>query len=190
MNGFLDLAAWRRSVRAYTNRPVEPEKILRCLEAARLAPSACNAQPWRFVVVDDPVLREQVASRAAAGIVPMNSFARQAPVLVVVVMERANFTSRFGSVVKAKSFPLVDIGIAAEHFCLQATEEGLGTCILGWFDERGVRALLEIPRRSRPILILTLGYPADGPNRPKKRKPLEEIASWNGYQASKQASSQ
>lgn len=77
------------------------------------------------------------------------------------------------------SFPLIDIGIAAEHFCLQAAKEELGTCMLGWFDERGVRALLRIPRRSRPILMLTLGYPADVPNRPKKRKPLAEIASWN-----------
>ena len=181
MTEFLELAAQRRSVRAYADRPVEREKIHRCLEAARLAPSACNAQPWRFVVVDEPELKDRVTSCTAGRVVPMNAFARQAPVLVVVVLERANLTSRFGSVVKDKSFPLIDIGIAAEHFCLQATEEALGTCIVGWFDERGIRSLLEIPRRSRPILVLTLGYPADAAERPKKRKPLNEIASWNRY---------
>lgn len=183
MSEFLELAAKRRSVRAYADRPVEREKILRCLEAVRLAPSACNAQPWRFIVVNEPELKDRVATCTVGGVVPMNAFARQTPVLVVVVMERANFTSRFGSVVKGKSFPLIDIGIAAEHFCLQATEEGLGTCIIGWFDERGIRRLLGVPRRSRPILVLTLGYPADAPNRPKKRKPLTGIMSWNGYQA-------
>ncbi len=181
MSGFLELAARRRSVRVYADRPVEQEKILRCLEAARLAPSACNAQPWRFIVVDDPELKDRVASRTSGGVVPMNYFTRQAPVHVVLVLEPANVTSRLGSAVKGKSFPLIDVGIAAEHFCLQAAEEGLGTCILGWFDERGIRSLLGIPRRSRPLLVLTLGYPADAPDRPKNRKPLEDIASWNGY---------
>ncbi len=179
---FLNLVRRRCSVRAYEDRPVAEEALRRCLEAARLSPSACNAQPWRFIVVDEPELKDRVATCTVGGVVPMNAFARQAPVLVVVVMERANFTSRFGSVVKGKSFPLIDIGIAAEHFCLQATEEGLGTCIVGWFDERGIRRLLGVPRRSRPILVLTLGYPADAPNRSKKRKPLAEIVSWNGYQ--------
>ncbi len=188
MSEFLELAAQRRSVRAYADRPVEREKILRCLEAARLAPSACNSQPWRFIVVDEPELKDRVATCTVGRVVPMNGFARQAPVLVVVVMERANLTCRFGSLVKGKSFPLIDIGIATEHFCLQATEEGLGTCIIGWFDERRIRRLLEVPRRSRPILVLTLGYPAEASNRPKKRKPLNQIASWNGHHATNEPS--
>ncbi len=188
MSEFLELAEKRRSVRAYADRPVEREKILRCLEVVRLAPSACNAQPWRFIVVDEPELKDRVVTCVAGRVVPMNAFARQAPVLVVVVMEPANLTSRFGSVVKGKSFPLIDIGIATEHFCLQATEEGLGTCIVGWFDERGIRKLLEISRRSRPILVLTLGYPAEASNRPKKRKPLNQIASWNGHHATNEPS--
>ena len=182
MGPFIDLAGRRRSVRAYDrNRPVAREQILRCLEAARLAPSACNAQPWRFIVVDDPELKDRVAARTSGGVLPMNHFTRQAPVVVVVVAERPNLTSRLGSAVKDKAFPLIDVGIATEHFCLQAAEEGLGTCILGWFDEKGVRSLLGIPPKSRPLLVLTLGVPADGGGRPKQRKTLAEIASWNAY---------
>ena len=96
-------------------------------------------------------------------------------------MEPANFTSNFGSVVKDKDLPLIDIGIAAAHMCLQATAEGLGTCILGWFNERSVRKLLDIPRRKRVILIITLGYPASDEIREKKRKLTEEIVSLNKY---------
>ncbi len=181
MHDFLTLAATRRSVRAYdADRPVEPEKTRRCLEAARLSPSACNAQPWRFIVVDEPALKDRVAALTSGGILPMNHFTRQAPVVVVVVQEPANLTSNFGAAVKRKAFPLLDIGIATAHFCLQAAAEGLGTCILGWFDERGVRAALGIPGRSRPLLVLTLGYPADA-ERPKKRKPIEKIAARNAY---------
>ena len=177
---FLNLVRRRCSVRAYADRPVAEEALRRCLEAARLAPSACNAQPWRFVVVDDPGLKDRVAAQAHGGVLPLNHFTRQAPVIVALVMEPANFTSRIGSAVKRKHFPLIDIGIAAEHFCLQAAEEGLGTCMLGWFKEDGVRTLLKIPESSRPVLLITLGHPARIPPS-RKRKPIDAIVSRNRY---------
>jgi nitroreductase len=157
---FIDMVKTRQSVRSYNSRSVEMEKIERCLEAARLAPSACNAQPWKFVVVDNPVIKNSLADAIQDRILPMNHFTKQAPVHVVVVREKANFTSNLGQVIKNKEYPLIDIGIAVEHFCLQAVEEGLGTCILGWFNEKKVKKLLNIPYRKRAELIITIGYPA------------------------------
>ncbi|GHT23803.1 NAD(P)H nitroreductase [Bacteroidia bacterium] len=180
---FLDFLNERQSVRAYSNQPVEAEKLARCIEAARISPSACNAQPWKFIVVDNPELKDQVAAHTTAGrLVPMNHFTRQAPVLVIVVRESPNLTSKIGSVIKDKPYTLMDVGIAALQFCLQATAEGLGTCIMGWFNEKKVKELLKIPRSKRAELIITLGYAAEGyPLRPKIRKTTAEISSCNQY---------
>ena len=134
MEDFLKLVASRQSDRAYDmSRPVEPEKLERILEAARLAPSACNAQPWKFVVINDPELSVKVG-KATAGL-GMNKFAKDAPVHILVVEESMNVTSFLGAKIKDKYFPLIDIGIATAHITLAAESEGLGSCILGWFDD-------------------------------------------------------
>lgn len=177
---FLELVKNRQSDRAYIPQPIEKEKIERCLEAARLAPSACNAQPWKFIVVDNPEIKNAVADATSNRILPINHFTKQAPVHVVVVMEKPNFTSKFGSTVKDKPFPLIDIGIATENFCLQAVEEGLGTCIIGWFNEEKVKKLLNIPNNLRAMLIILMGYRSTE-LRTKKRKSLDEIRSYNTY---------
>jgi nitroreductase len=178
---FLDLAGHRQSVRAYRTDPVSRELIERCMEAARLAPSACNAQPWKFIVVDDPDLKNSVADATHDKVIPINHFTKQAPVHVVVIREKANLTSGLGQVIKNKEYPLTDIGLAVAHFCLQAVEEGLGTCILGWFNEKKVKKLLKIPDNKRAELIITLGYPVSEEVRLKKRKPLQDICSYNSY---------
>lgn len=176
---FLQLAASRQSDRAYdTERPVEPEKLERILEAARLAPSACNAQPWKFVAVTDPELASRVG-RATAGL-GMNKFARNAPVHILVVEESMNVTSFLGAKIKDKYFPLIDIGIAAAHIVLAAESEGLGSCILGWFDEREIKKLTGIPANKRLLLDITIGYPVKG-KRKKARKPKEKVVSYNHY---------
>ncbi len=179
---FLELAEKRQSCRAYDQTPVEPEKIERCLSAARLAPSACNSQPWKFVVVDDPALRKTVAQKTFGPVLSFNRFTMQAPVLVAIVSERQKLTAKIGNIVRKKSFNQMDVAIAAEHFCLAATELGLGTCIIGWFDEQALKKTLAIPDRKRVELILTLGYPATHHTRPKKRKPLDKITCYNRYQ--------
>ena len=131
---FLQLVLSRQSDRAYDKeRPVETEKLERILEAGRLAPSACNAQPWKFVVITDRELAVKIG-KAAAGL-GMNKFAKDAPVHILVVEESANITSMLGGKVKDKHFPLIDIGIAAAHITLAAESEGLGSCMIGWFDE-------------------------------------------------------
>ena len=181
-NLFLEMLLQRQSERSYSDKPVEPEKLSRCLEAARMAPSACNAQPWKFIVVDDPQLKNQVAGYTTSGpLVPMNHFTRQAPMLVVIVRESANLTSKIGAILKDKPYTLMDVGIVTLQFCLQATAEGLGACILGWFNEKKVKEALHIPRSKRAELIVTLGYPSSPIARPKIRKPMDEFCCYNRY---------
>ncbi len=179
---FLDLVRTRRSVRSYdASRAVEREKLDRCLEAARLAPSASNAQPWRFVVVDEPGLRERVARETFGRLVSFNAFTLQAPVLVVCVAEERSLKANVGGLIKGRRYAGMDMGIAAGHFCLQAVEEGLGTCMLGWFDEKGVRRVLGIPASRRVGLIITAGYPADGEAPRRVRRRLDEVRVYNRY---------
>jgi nitroreductase len=178
---FLDLVKTRQSVRGYLSKEVRREKIERCLEAARLAPSANNSQPWSFIVINDPKLKEAVARKTFDSVISFNRFSLQAPVLILIISERPSFFSRIGSAIKDKQFSLIDIGITAEHLCLQAAEEGLGTCILGWFNEKGVKKLLNISPSKRVELIITVGYPESTEIRPKKRKPIDQIKSYNSY---------
>jgi len=180
-SNFIELVKHRESVRAYNTTEVSRDSIERCLEAARLAPSACNAQPWKFIVVDDPVLKNALADATQDRLIPMNHFTKQAPVHIVVVREKANLTSNIGQIIKNKEYPLIDIGIAVEHLCLQAVEEGLGTCIIGWFNEKKVKKLLGIPVNKRAELMITLGHPANEKVREKRRKTLEEISVYNKY---------
>ncbi|MBN1950525.1 MAG: nitroreductase family protein [Bacteroidales bacterium] len=175
---FSELILVRQSDRKYSDLPVEKEKIIRCIEAARLAPSACNSQPWKFVVADEPSLKTRIAEAAASVI--MNKFTHQAPVMVAVVLEKMNLTSSMGSVIKDKEYALMDVGIAVNQFCLQAAELGLGTCILGWFNEKKIKELLQVPKKKRVPLLISLGYP-DSRTRIKIRKPTEEMSSWNNY---------
>lgn len=179
MDSFLDLVKSRQSDRAYdASRTVEPEKLERILEAGRLAPSACNAQPWHFVVVNDPELVKRVG-KAAAGL-GMNLYAREAPVLILMVQEAPNFTSKIGGLVKDKTFPWIDMGIAAAHLTLAAEDEGLGSCIMGWFDEEEIKRLTGIPRGKRLLLVVSIGYAAK-PKRKKVRKEAAKVISYNKY---------
>ncbi len=179
---FMELVKCRQSCRQYLPDSVEREKIEQCLEAARLAPSACNSQPWKFVVVDDLQLKNLVAQKTFGRIVSFNNFTMQAPVLVLIVSERQNLTAKFGNIVRKKAFNQMDVAIAAEHFCLAATEQGLGTCMLGWFDEIAVKKILHVPKRKRIELIITVGYPVSNKIRPKIRKSFDEISCYNIYQ--------
>lgn len=180
MNTFLELVQSRQSDRAYLDTPVEREKIERILEAVHLAPSACNSQPWKFIVVTDPEKRTQVAEATSNKVLSMNHFSRHAPVQVVVLEESANFTSNLGGWISKKHYPHIDLGIAAAHISLAAADEGLGSCIIGWCDEKKVQKTLDIPKNKRVMLIILLGYSSQ-PLREKKRKPMQEIVSWEKY---------
>jgi nitroreductase len=176
----LELISSRQSDRKYSDKPIEKDKLERILEAGRLAPSACNAQPWKFIVVDDPDLVEKIAEAASAKLIGMNIFVGQANVLIIIIREKPNMSSKVGGNIKNKDYSLIDIGIASENLCLQARAEGLGSCLIGWFDERKLRKILGIPRSKRVELIITLGYSMSEP-RVKKRKPAAETISYNKY---------
>ncbi|HDO27041.1 MAG TPA: NAD(P)H nitroreductase [Bacteroidetes bacterium] len=180
---FPELVIKRQSDRKYADKPVEKEKTERCLEAARMAPSASNSQPWTFVVVDDPVLVKKVAHKTFGPLKSFNKFVPQAPVIVAIVMEPPKLITEVGGRIKKKEYPLIDIGIAAAHFCLQATELGLGTCMLGWFDEKAVKELIRVPENKNIPLLITLGYtPDDYKHRKKIRKDFSKVVRKNYYE--------
>lgn len=178
---FLELVSSRQSVRAFDpERSVEKEKIDRIIETARLAPSACNAQPWSFVVVDEPELKNKVADATSSRVLGMNHFTKQAPIHLLLVEEKVNLSSGIGGWIKKKDYAQLDLGIVAAHIVLAAQEEGLGTCIVGWFDEDKVRDLLNIPSSKRVWLDIVIGYSTQ-PLRKKSRKPIDKIVFFNSY---------
>ena len=179
---FTELINIRQSDRKYTSKPVSREIIDKCIDAARLAPSASNSQPWTFVVVDDVDLKNKVAKNTIGILRSFNKFVPQAPVIIAIVLEKPKLLTELGGRVKKKEFPLIDIGIAAEHICLQAAEEGVGSCMLGWFDEVAVKALLNIPENKSISLLITLGYtPDDYKHRQKIRKEMSKVVKYNSY---------
>jgi len=161
----------RYSVRSYLNKPVEQEKLNRILEAARLAPSGSNRQPWKFVVVRDPETRKRLVGACCD-----QGFVGQAPVVIAAVGLMPDRIMSCG----VPGDP-VDVAIALEHVALAATAEGLGTCWIGAFHQNQIRALLGIPANAKVIEVMTLGYPADHP-RPKTRKPIRELACYDQWQ--------
>jgi len=176
---FLELVKKRQSVRNYLSKPVPREIIERCAEAARLAPSACNSQPWKFIVVDEPDKKMRLADAAFSGVYSVCKFVKRAPVIVVVVTEKMSYAARVGAFLKKVQYSLIDIGIACEHFALQAAEEGIGTCMIGWFSERKVKKVLGLPKSASVDLLISMGYPETNELREKIRKPLEEILKFN-----------
>ncbi len=155
----------RKSVRSWDDRPVEPEKIERVMEAARLAPSARNDQEWRFVVVTDEGTRTKLTQSANG-----QAFVGQAPVVIVACAETDRRTMACGH----PSF-LIDAAIAIDHITLAAVEEGLGTCWIGAFDPEAVRSILGIPSSIEVVELLPLGYPKDPSPVEKKRLAYEAI---------------
>lgn len=177
---FSELVKIRQSVRAYKDTPVEAEKLQLVLEALRLAPSACNAQPWKIIVVDDTEIKDKVASQTFSSSISFNKFSLTAPVILVLIVDKSKTIAQIGGWLKRRDFRLIDIGIAAENLCLQAAELGLGTCTLGWFNEKHIKKILNIPAKDRIGLLITLGYPADGYEiRPKIRKEYNQIIQFN-----------
>ncbi len=178
---FIKLVNKRFSVRKYKNIPVERDKILRCLEAARLSPSACNSQPWHFVVVDKLEELASLADKTTLPLSKLNQFVKGSPVIIALVAEKPNLSAQIGGMIKKKPYYLMDIGIAAEHFCLQAAEEGLGTCMLGWFNEKAVKEYLSVPKNKSIPLLITLGYSEKDTPPNKIRAKLKEIYSFGKY---------
>jgi nitroreductase len=179
---FLDLVKHRKSVRNFLDKPVEKEKIMMCLEAARLAPSASNSQPWKFIVVDDNEKRKRLCDSAFNGLYAINSFCKTAPVIIVAVSEKSKFLTRIGGIFRGTQYYQIDIGIACEHLVLEAEDLGLGTCWIGWFDEKAVKSVINIPRDRKLDILIALGYYSKDSLGPEHgREPIEKISSFNSY---------
>jgi nitroreductase len=176
---FQKLVEGRKSIRRYLDRPIEREVIERCLEAARAAPSAENAQPWRFLVIDDPELKQHFSRQVFSGIYSVSKFAAQAPVLILILSRLNVITHRIGRQVQNIHFHYIDIGIAGEHLVLQAEELGVGSCWMGWFSVRKARKFFKIPSKYQIVSMLAMGYYDKKPSRVRKRKALDEIAWFN-----------
>lgn len=178
---FFDLINRRESVRAYLEKDVEIEKIEKIIEAARVSPSACNSQPWKFIVVNNKEIVDKLKKSIYDPLIGMNKFALTVPTFIIVVGEKRNLTSKVGEIVKKKDFTSIDIGIACEHICLAAAELGIGTCMIGWFKEKGIKELLDIPKNREIHLVISLGYHENKESRKKVRKETNKIVSYNRY---------
>lgn len=174
---FSDLAKLRQSCRSYNpQKPVEEEKINAILEAARLAPSACNGQPYLMTLVLGNMRAGVVKAVTGMG---MNKFTKDAAAFIVISEEGYVPSAALGAKVKGNDYRSIDIGILAANLTLAATEEGVGSCILGWLDDGALRELLSLDRPVR--LVIALGYPSEGDKqREKKRKPTDELLKVKG----------
>ncbi len=168
----LEVIQKRRSVRKYKKDPIPEKALMRILEAARLAPSGKNFQPWKFIIVKDKALKEKLA-QASAG----QFFMAEAPIIIVGCGFPDNCYAHMGRYMKSWS---VDVTIALEHLILQAQEEGLGTCWIGSFEEEEVKAILNIPENVKVLALTPLGYPDEIP-RFRRRKSLDEIISYDRF---------
>lgn len=172
---FTEIALNRQSCRSYDeDRPVEEEKLLKIMESARLAPSACNGQPYHFTVCRGDLAKEVAKATMGMG---MNKFASQAPVMIVVSEDSYVKSAAVGAKVKKNDFRSIDIGLATAYLTAEATAQGLSTCILGWLDDEKLRKLCNLDQPVR--LVITLGYAKeDDPLRSKKRKDMDELITW------------
>jgi nitroreductase len=173
MTGFIDLVRRRRSIRRYKPDPVPPDLIETCIEAARYAPTACDRQSWRFIITEGEI-KDRIAGAALGGVVVPNRWAGTAPVIVVIAMDLDVIVHKLGGKVKGIEYHMIDAGIAGEHFVLQATELGLGTCWIGWFNKRAVKKILDIPAGWDVAAMIAVGFPDQEPGQ-KVRKKFEEI---------------
>ena len=172
---FSEIAQSRQSCRSYDEtRDVEQEKLNAILEAARLAPSACNGQPYHFTVCRGQTVKDVAAATQGMG---MNKFSSQAPVLIVVSEQPYSKSAALGAKLKGNDYRSIDIGIAAAYLTAEATAQGLSTCILGWLDDDRIRAICGLDHPVR--LVITLGYAKEGDTlRNKKRKNLSDLVSY------------
>jgi nitroreductase len=163
----------RRSVREYRDEPIPPEALLRVTDALRLAPSACNYQPWRFILIADPGLRNEVAVACHE-----QMFVAEAPLVVAACALPEGAYKRMGETWNSAD---VDVAIAVDHLTLAAAAEGLGTCWIGSFDEKALKRLLRVPDEAKIVALTPLGYPRRPsllrPVKPEERKPRSEVFS-------------
>lgn len=170
--GVMEAIRTRKSVRGFTDKPVEDEKLHAILEAGRLAPSASNRQGWRFVIVREPEMIKKLAGTASSVV----AFIGKAPIVIVACADTDGHVMRCGQL----SYP-IDVAIALDHMTLAAVELGIGTCWIGMFDENKVKNVLGITEKIRVVALMPLGYPADPSAVEKKRLSIDQIVKYEHW---------
>ena len=172
----------RRSVRAYDDRPIARKDLLAIIESARMAPSACNSQTWRFIVVTNPEMIKRICAEAMRPIIP-NRWLKQAPAIIVGCSRLDIIANRIGGGITGIEYYQIDLGIAMEHMVLKATDLGLATCWVGWFKQDIIKSLLKIPAHIKVSALLAVGYAKNDAAQKRLRKPIARIAyaeEWGG----------
>lgn len=164
----------RKSTRSFDSRPVKENDLISIIEAARLAPSACNSQTWRFVAVTNREIIQKICHQAMRPVIP-NRWLEHAPLVIIGCSQLDVIANRIGTEVTGIEYYQIDLGIAMEHMVLKATELGLGTCWIGWFSENKLKEILKIPKRIKVSALLAVGYPKYVSSRKRKRKSIDKI---------------
>jgi nitroreductase len=175
----LDIIKERKSVRKYLDKPVPRDLITQCIEAARLAPSADNVQPWRFIVIDDPEYKNRFCNDVLSGIFKRTKFIEKAPVIIVLLAKTSFLVHRVGKRVVSTDIQLLDMGITGEHLVLQAQELGLGTCWINMFNAKRAKRFLKLPANHRVVSLIAMGYPAEGGTKNRRDLDLKRILFFN-----------
>jgi nitroreductase len=173
MSDFLELCKLRQSCRGFSEQLVEHDKLVQCVEAGRLAHSACNAQPWSFVVVENQNMVSQIALCGQQ--LKQNSWLGTAKAFIIVLEEHAVLSPVISCFLDSQYYAKGDIGAAAAYICLEAAAQGLGTCIIGIYDRKKICELLDIPVEKQFGSVIALGCPSNDIIRQKKRKAFEDI---------------
>ena len=182
-----DVIRYRRSIRKFSDRKIDHTDLLEILEAARLAPSAQNSQPWHFIVVQDAKMINEIAKCVPVGFIRINSWMEKAAAIIICCSKPKIFTHRMAKIF-VRNLYLIDLAIAIENMVLRAADLGIGSCWVGWFSEKKVKKLIEIPYNYDVGMLLPLGYPEKESNEmglggvpPRERKPLEKIVSYEFF---------
>lgn len=173
---FFELAGKRESCRDFKPIEVEKEKLIKCIETARMAPSACNGQPWNFIVASGSDAVEK--ARECVQEKGMNKFTSNCRAFIIISEDITSISATVGGRFKRHDYSQIDVGIAAAHICYAAIAQGLSTCIMGWFNEAKIKGYFNIPKSKRVHLVMAVGYAGDKPLRNKSRKPLDEICKF------------
>lgn len=173
---YFELIGTRQSCRSFDKKAVEREKLVKCIEAARVAPSACDSQPWHFYVVteEQSLIRLRKYAQVGGG----NKFTDDCPALIVAVEEHAALNPAVAKTFDSQHWARNDIGLSVMQICLAATAQGLSTCIMGWIDENGISELLNLTGDQKVRLVIAVGYAKDGKIRPKIRKDFDQIVTF------------
>jgi nitroreductase len=173
----MELFKERYSCRNYLDKEVEKEKLEQIINAALLAPSACNKQPWRYFVVTSKEILEQLKLQCFGGMI--NNFVQKVPVLIAVGIKKDIVTHTIaGGLIKNIPYHYIDVGISTDHLMLKATDIGLATCWIGWFNKKNAEKILNTTKGVSLCGFIALGYSADEKVPEKKRESIDKVVRW------------